>query len=73
MTPTELEKTTGIDRMRWSNVKRKSIRATGEHLEAAGKLWPEYAYWLITGNARPEHGDISPEIEDARKKLHEVG
>jgi hypothetical protein len=69
LTPTELERETGIDRMRWSNIKRRSVRAGAPEIEAAGKLWPEYAYWLMTGAVIPEAGQISPEIEEIRKKL----
>jgi hypothetical protein len=64
LTPTALEKMTGIDRMRWSNVKRRSVRAGAQEIEAAGKLWPQYAYWLVTGLTQPEAGHISPKKEE---------
>lgn len=67
--PTEMERMTGIDRMRWSNIKRRHVRAGAPEIEAAGKLWPQYAYWLITGLTQAEAGHISPEIEESRKKL----
>jgi hypothetical protein len=73
LSPTDLEKKTGIDRMRWSNIKRRHVRAGAPEIEAAGKLWPEYAYWLVTGLAQPEAGHISPEIEEVRKKLGTAG
>ncbi|MDP2098694.1 MAG: DNA-binding protein [Methylobacter sp.] len=69
--PKSLEEKTGIDRAKWSNIKRKTnpIRATEEHIEAILKTWPEYAYWVATGKTIPEAGQISPEIEETRQKL----
>lgn len=67
--PKALEELTGIDRMKWANLKRKRIRCQQEHIESIIKLWPEYAYWITTGLTIPEAGQISPEIEDTRKKL----
>lgn len=61
----DLERETGIDRYKWANLKSGKIRTTEEHMEALGKLWPEYAYWLMTGNTIPEAGQISPEITRA--------
>lgn len=68
LSPTELERKSGIDRMRWVNVKRRRIRAGDDHIEAIGKLWPKYAYWLVTGLTQPEAGHISPETEESREK-----
>lgn len=60
--PRQLEELTGIDRYRWQNLKNKEPqKATEEHLEALAKLWPEYAYWLITGKTLPAVGQIAPE------------
>lgn len=71
--PKELEQLTGIDRMSWSNLKRRMIRVHGEHIEAAATLWPEYAYWLVTGKTQPEVGNISPELDELRKNLARAG
>jgi hypothetical protein len=73
MTPTDLEKASNIDRMRWSNIKRRQVRAGAPEIEAAGKLWPQYAYWLVTGLTQPEAGHISPEIEETRRNLKGAG
>jgi len=69
ITPTELVEKTGIDRMKWANLKRSRVRAQQEHIEAIVNLWPEYAYWITTGLTLPEAGQISPELEETRKKL----
>ncbi|WP_426993053.1 DNA-binding protein [Methylomonas sp. CM2] len=69
-----LEETTGVDRAKWSNIKRKDpIRAAEEHLEAVFKLWPEYALWIATEKTNPEAGQISPELEDPLQKLEKAG
>ena len=67
--PTELVEKTGIDRMKWANLKRSRVRAQQEHIEAIVALWPEYAYWITTGKTLPEAGQISPELEETRKNL----
>lgn len=67
--PKELEEKTGVDRMKWANLKRGTIRAQQEHIEAVVKLWPEYAYWITTGLTIPEAGQISPEVEEVRDSL----
>lgn len=64
-----LEAKTGIKATTWANVRLKKIRLNEEHLEAVINLWPEYAYWITTGKTMPEAGQISPEIEEARKNL----
>ncbi|TAL50635.1 MAG: DNA-binding protein [Methylovulum sp.] len=73
-TPKSMEEKTGIDRAKWSNIKRKDpIRATEEHFEAVFKLWPEYALWIATGKANIEAGQVSPELEETRQKLKQAG
>ncbi|MCL7422868.1 MAG: DNA-binding protein [Methylobacter sp.] len=71
--PSELEEKTGIKRFTWGNLKTGKQRANEEHIEALVKLWPEYAYWITTGMTLPEAGQISPEMEETRKKLDQVG
>ncbi len=73
-TPKSLEEKTGVDRAKWSNIKRKDpIRATEEHLEAVFTLWPQYALYIATGNANIEAGQISPNLEETRQKLEKAG
>lgn len=71
--PMELEEKTGIDRMKWANLKRERIRAQEEHIEAICKLAPEFAYWITTGLTIPEAGQVSPELEKIREKLKKAG
>jgi len=65
---TELARLTGIPKERWTSIRSRKVRASTEELEACIKLWPEFAYWLATGQTIPEVGQISPELEETRKK-----
>jgi hypothetical protein len=64
-----LERHTGIKSTIWANVRNGKSRVNEDHIEAVQKMWPQYGYWLCTGQTMPEAGQISPEIEEARKKL----
>lgn len=46
-----LERRTGIGQSRWRDFTRGKSRANEELIEAACKLWPWYALWLVTGTA----------------------
>ncbi len=59
---------TGIDKKRWSNVKDGNAKMLAAEVQALGDVWPEYAYWLATGQELPEAGQVSP----MTKKAHEV-
>ncbi len=55
-----LEKQTGIKAKRWTNVQSGQAKAYAEEVEAISKIWPEYAYWLVTGKEIIDAGQISP-------------
>jgi hypothetical protein len=63
-----LEKQTGINAKRWSNVQSGQAKAYAEEIEAIAKIWPEYAYWLLTGNEIIQIGQLSPLIKRSSKK-----
>ncbi|WP_045223969.1 hypothetical protein [Methyloterricola oryzae] len=66
----DLELRTGIDRYRWQNlINKENQKVTEEHLEAIATVWPEYKYWIVFGETCPEMGQVSPELEEVRKKL----
>ncbi len=72
VSPKQLEGLTGIDRYRWQNLKNKEgQKATEEHLEALVGLWPEYAYWLVTGKTLPKVGQIEPTLATELKMVAE--
>lgn len=64
---------TGIKSGQISNIENKRQKVYGWQIQAISKIWQEYAYWLATGQTIPEAGQISPELEEARKKLGQVG
>jgi len=65
----ELEERTGINRYTWQNIRNKPERALKtEEIEAVISIFPEFAYWITTGKTIPEAGQISPEMEKARKE-----
>lgn len=57
----ELEELTGIASDRWKAVFMGRQRPTLEMVELTAKLWPDYAYWLVTGDTEPEYGNIAPQ------------
>lgn len=70
---TEFAEVTGVPSKTWSNIENGLQKANEDHLQAIAKHWPEYSYWLLTGNTIPEAGQISPELDEAREKLLKVG
>ena len=62
-----LEKRTGIDRKRWSNIKIRHTEMKATDLQALARAFPEYAYWLATGEELPEKGQISPMTKRAQQ------
>lgn len=61
-----MEDLTGIDRYKWGNIRGKKQKINEDYLEAINQVFPQYAYWIMTGKTIPEAGQISPEIEKAR-------
>ena len=60
----ELERLTGIDREKWYSLRNSRRRMNEEDIVALNKIYPEYAYWLSTGQIIPESGQTSPEFEE---------
>lgn len=67
VTSKDMERLTGIDRDKWNAVRAKRRRVNEDDIEAFNEAFPQFAYWLTTGKTIPEAGQISPEIEKARK------
>lgn len=60
---------TGIKKQTIENIEREAQKVNAEHIQAIGNQYPQYRYWLAYGETLPESGQISPEIEEARKNL----
>lgn len=56
-----LEEKTGIGRKTWQTFfNRKTASPSGELLQAIGRLFPKYAFWLTTGLADQAYGHTYP-------------
>lgn len=65
----ELSKAGATDYVRWINIKRGRARIGADEIEIMGKQFPQYAYWLTTGEIAPEIGQTSPAYDEANQKL----
>lgn len=65
----QLEELTGISRYTWSNLKNpaKNREIKEEEITAIGNAFPEYRWWIFTGEEMPEVGQISPMTKNAKK------
>jgi len=57
---------------RWKNLRKtdNKLRVTTVEIERLRDLFPQYSWWLMTGEVMPEIGQLSPEYEIADAKLH---
>ncbi len=51
------------DYVRWQNIKRGKARLGAEEVEHLGRMYPQYRWWLMTGDVMPDKGQISPEYQ----------
>ena len=56
----QLEELTGIGARRWNSFSLGSQQPTVEMIEAVSKIWPQHAFWLMTGVEDVETGHIAP-------------
>ena len=52
---------------RWNNVLKRNSKLYQEDMETLYQLFPEYKYWLATGDELVEVGQISPMTKKSRK------
>lgn len=57
------------DYNRWVSIKRGRARVGAEEIEILGKVYPEYRWWLSTGDVMPEIGQTSPAYDEAHRNL----
>lgn len=67
----ELEEKTGISRYTWNNLKNpaRNREIKAEEIEAVAKVFPQYRWWMLTGEVMPDKGQVSPEYEEANRNL----
>ncbi len=67
------EELTGVSAKIWKNLSQGRQRANEDMIEAIGKKWPQYAYWLVTGKTDEKHGHTSPILERIQRDLKKAG
>ncbi|WP_420995181.1 hypothetical protein ACKI2N_000355 [Cupriavidus sp. 30B13] len=67
-----MEDMTGIKANNWKNTYRLNQRVVQEMVEVIGELWPQYAYWLVTGKTDEEHGHTSPIRDRIARDMEKV-
>lgn len=71
----DLAKAGDTDYPRWVNIKRGRARVGADEVEILGNVFPNYRWWLMTGEVMPEVGQTSPEYDEANRNLsnHDAG
>ncbi len=66
---------TSIGTNRWRTVLyNKEIRISTNEVEEITKIFPQYAYWITTGQIIPTAGQVSPDYEElARQEPQKSG
>lgn len=65
-----LVRETPIGSNRWRTVLyNKDVRISTDEVEALGKLYPEYRWWMTSGEIAPEIGQTSPDYDEANRNL----
>lgn len=65
----ELTRSGDTDYNRWVSIKRGKARVGADEVEILGRVFPQYRWWLSTGEVMPEVGQTSPEYDEAYSKL----
>ncbi|SUD39497.1 helix-turn-helix domain-containing protein [Ectopseudomonas mendocina] len=65
----ELTRAGETDYNRWVSIKRGRARVGAEEIEILGKVYPQYRWWISTGEVLPEIGQTSPEYDEANRNL----
>jgi len=60
LTVDEFSLQTGIKSGQISSIENNRQKLYGWQIQAISTVWPQYAYWLTTGQTLPEAGQISP-------------
>ena len=65
----DLAVTNSKEYVRWQNIKRGSARIAATEIEELGRIFPNYRYWLISGEIMPKAGQTSLSYDEANEKL----
>lgn len=65
-----LVRETPIGSNRWRTVLyNKEVRISTVEVEELSKLYPQYRWWMISGEVAPEMGQTSPDYDEANRNL----
>jgi hypothetical protein len=63
----ELAESGSTDYVRWQNIKRGKARIGANEVEILGRVFPQYRWWLMTGEVLPESNQTSPGYDERLK------
>lgn len=55
--------------VRWQAIKRGKSRISTREIELISEMYPQYRWWLLTGDVMPEKGQTSPDYDIANSNL----
>lgn len=61
----ELAEAGPTDYVRWQNIKRGKARIGADEIETLAKVFPDYRWWLLTGEVKPELAQSAPDLGKA--------
>ncbi len=65
-----LVRETPIGSNRWRTVLyNRDVRISTVEVEELGKLYPNYRWWMISGEVAPDMGQTSPDYDEANRNL----
>lgn len=59
---------TGIKKRTIENIELGRQEVYAKHLEAIGNRWPQYRFWLYSGETLEAAGQVSPETERTEQR-----
>lgn len=63
----------GFNKKTVESIEQAGRAPKGEMLQAICQQWPKYTLWLMTGMTDEPCGQVSPELERARRMLKKTG
>ncbi|WP_447554028.1 hypothetical protein [Vreelandella sp. EE22] len=69
----EFSQLIGIAKKTLEGIEQTGRVPKGDLLEAICQQWPKYTLWLMTGQTNEPCGQVSPEVERARRMLKKTG
>jgi hypothetical protein len=63
-----LEEATKISAKTWQTWWSRGGKASADMIQAAGQVWPHFAFWLVTGIDDYQHGHTTPGLTEAEER-----